>query len=122
MRHGRGGVYDSPLLPAYPVDRPLSYLRSSMSDRTAHHIRSATPAGIAFTITDLEIANTLMRMALTTDDTALALRTYNHSLRTLEETHELLLRAAPTADQHAVLTDAMALLSAKLAAFRAKPL
>jgi len=93
-----------------------------MPDRPAHHVRSATVAGIAFTITDLEVANALMEMALTTQDTALANRTYSHAQRTLEETHELLLRAAPSPDQQAQLADAMALLAAKLTDFRARRL
>jgi hypothetical protein len=91
-----------------------------MPERPAHHARSATVAGIAFTITDLEIANALMKMALTTADRALAHRTYNHAQRTLEETHELLLRAAPSPDQEKHLADAIALLTARLAAFRAR--
>jgi hypothetical protein len=91
-----------------------------MPDRAALNVRSATPAGIAFTITDLKIANALMDMALTTPDEALAHRTYNHARRTLEETHELLLRAIPAPGQLTRLTDAMALLIARLAAFRAR--
>lgn len=93
-----------------------------MPDRPAHHVRSATVAGIAFTITDLEVANALMKMAVTTQDTALANRTYSHAQRTLEETHELLLRAVPSPDQQAQLTDAIALLTANLADFRARRL
>jgi len=93
-----------------------------MTDRPAHHVRSATAAGIAFTITDLEIANTLLEMALTTQDEALAQRTYNHAQRTFDETHELLLRAAPSPEQQQQVTAAMALLAARLAAFRARHL
>jgi hypothetical protein len=93
-----------------------------MPERPAHHTRSATVAGIAFTITDLEIANALMKMALTAEDRTMALRTYNHAQRTLEETHELLLRAAPLPEQRERLDEAIALLTARLAAFRARHL
>jgi len=93
-----------------------------MPERPAHHVRSATSAGIAFTITDLEIVNALLKVALTTPDTALAQRTYSHAQRTLEETHELLLRAAPSSEQKAQLEASMALLTARLAAFRARRL
>ncbi|MET0499270.1 MAG: hypothetical protein ABW106_13480 [Steroidobacteraceae bacterium] len=98
----------------------LPSIRASMPDRKAHNVRSATPAGIAFTITDLEIASELMRVALTTDDPTLAHRTYNHALRTLEETRELLLRVAPAAEHQPRLQQAMEKLTANLDAFRAR--
>ena len=112
---------DSSLEETTPAsDSLLPSIRPSMPDRKAHNVRSATPAGIAFTITDLEIANELMRVALTTDDPTLALRTYNHALRTLEETHELLLRVAPGAEHQPRLQQAMKTLAASLDAFRTR--
>jgi hypothetical protein len=90
-----------------------------MSDSPTHPVRSATTAGIAFTITDLEVANALMKMALSTQDEALVQRTCNHASRTLDEARELLLRA-PAGDQRQQLTEALALLTARLANFRAR--
>ncbi len=91
-----------------------------MNDHSTQFVRSATSAGIDFTITDLEVAFTLMQTALTTTDSELALRTYNHAVRTLAETRELLGRASPTEEQRSKLTAAMAALEERLSVFRTR--
>lgn len=93
-----------------------------MSDFPAHFVRSATSAGMTFTITDLEMATSLMQRALIATDSEFAFRTYNHAVRTLSEANELLTRYSPTADERARLTKVIAVLEARLAAFRARRL
>lgn len=91
-----------------------------MTEHPSQFVRSATIAGIAFTITDLEIAVSLMDMALTTADNDTGDRSFEHATRTLTETRDLLTRATPTAEQREQLTQLMQTLEERLATFRAR--
>ncbi len=99
---------------------PLQDIFYKMTDHPSQFVRSATTAGIAFTLTDLEIAISLMDTALTTADKDAAARTFDHGTRTLTETRELLTRATPTTEQRERLTQLMQILEQRLTAFSSR--
>jgi hypothetical protein len=88
-----------------------------MTDHPSQFVRSATHAGIIFTIQDLEIAISLLDAALQTTDVAAAERSRDHAARTLTETRELMTRAAPTNEQRERLIQLMQTLEERLATF-----